>query len=63
MNYGTIKPLDIANGEGIRVSLFVSGCTHRCHGCFNPETWDFQYGKPFGPETEEAALASLTLKS
>lgn len=59
MNYGTIKPLDIANGEGIRVSLFVSGCTHRCHGCFNPETWDFQYGKPFGPETEETIVRLL----
>lgn len=59
MNYGEIKPLDIANGDGIRVSLFVSGCTHRCHGCFNPETWDFSYGKPFDREAEETILRLL----
>ena len=47
MNYGTIKNCDIANGEGVRVSLFVSGCTHHCHNCFNPETWSFSYGSPF----------------
>lgn len=51
MYYGTIKPLDIANGPGIRVSLFVSGCRNRCKGCFNPETWDFKYGKEFTWET------------
>ncbi len=48
MNYATIKPCDVANGPGVRVSLFVSGCTHRCKGCFNPEAWDFAYGTPFG---------------
>lgn len=47
MNYADIKICDIANGVGIRVSLFVSGCTHKCKNCFNPETWDFNYGKPF----------------
>lgn len=53
MNYATIKNLDIANGPGLRVSLFVSGCTHHCKGCFNPEAWDFNYGQPFTQETEE----------
>ena len=43
MNYADIRPIDVANGPGVRVSLFVSGCPHRCPGCFNPETWDFQY--------------------
>lgn len=47
MNYGNIKKTDIANGPGVRVSLFVSGCRNRCKGCFNPETWSFRYGKPF----------------
>ncbi len=47
MNYADIKRIDVANGPGIRVSLFVSGCTHHCKGCFNPETWDFNFGKPF----------------
>jgi anaerobic ribonucleoside-triphosphate reductase activating protein len=47
VNYGKIKPLDIANGPGIRVSIFVSGCRNRCKGCFNPETWDFEYGQKF----------------
>lgn len=51
MNYATIKPLDIANGEGIRVSLFVSGCTRRCKGCFNQEAQDFSYGQEFTWET------------
>ena len=50
MNYASIKPLDIANGEGIRVSLFVSGCTHRCKGCFNSVAWDFNYGTPYTKE-------------
>ena len=59
MNYGNIKNLDIANGEGIRVSLFVSGCTHHCKNCFNPETWDFAYGKPFTEETENEILKLL----
>ena len=48
MNYADIKRVDVANGPGVRVSLFVSGCTHHCPGCFNPETWDFQFGAPFG---------------
>lgn len=47
MNYATIKPVDIANGEGVRVSLFVSGCRHHCKNCFNPETWNFAYGNVF----------------
>ena len=47
MNYATIKNCDIANGPGVRVSLFVSGCTHRCPGCFNEVAWDFDYGQPF----------------
>jgi anaerobic ribonucleoside-triphosphate reductase activating protein len=51
MNYGVIKPLDIANGPGVRVSLFVSGCRNRCKGCFNPETWSFNYGQEFDGET------------
>ena len=59
MNYGNIKNLDIANGEGIRVSLFVSGCTHHCKNCFNPETWDFNYGKPFTEDTENQILQML----
>lgn len=53
MNYAEIKPVDIANGPGIRVSLFVSGCTHHCKGCFNAITWDFNYGKPYTKATEE----------
>lgn len=59
MNYGEIKKCDIANGEGVRVSLFVSGCTHHCKGCFNSETWDFSYGTPFTEETEEELLEAL----
>lgn len=51
MNYAEIKKYDIANGPGIRVSVFVSGCTHHCKGCFNQVTWDFDYGKPFTEET------------
>lgn len=47
MNYADIKRCDVANGPGVRVSLFVSGCTHHCKECFNPETWDFNYGDPF----------------
>lgn len=56
MNYGTIKKRDIANGPGVRVSLFVSGCTHHCPGCFNSVTWDFDYGDPFTPQTEQKIL-------
>ena len=59
MNYGTIKTVDIANGDGVRVSLFVSGCTHHCPGCFNPETWDFSYGVPFDDETETRIMQLL----
>lgn len=59
MNYGEIKKYDIANGEGVRVSLFVSGCTHHCPGCFNQATWDFDFGKPYTKETEEEILEAL----
>ena len=59
MNYGQIKKVDIADGIGVRVSLFVSGCTHHCKGCFNPETWDFEYGEPFTKETEDRILKLL----
>ena len=59
MNYATIKFNDIANGSGIRTSLFVSGCTHRCKGCFNSEAWDFNYGKPFTKEVEDSIIKSL----
>ena len=51
MNYGKIKPCDVANGEGVRVSLFVSGCPHHCKGCFNSELWDYDAGVDFGHET------------
>lgn len=56
MNYADIKKCDVANGPGVRVSLFVSGCTHHCKECFNPETWDFQYGTPFTDETVRLIL-------
>lgn len=59
MNYATIKKHDVANGLGVRVSLFVSGCTHHCKGCFNPETWDFNYGNPFTEETEQEIIKAL----
>ena len=59
MNYATIKKRDIANGVGVRVSLFVSGCTHHCKNCFNKETWDFSYGEKFTEETEELILEYL----
>ena len=59
MYYGQIKNCDIANGEGVRVTLFVSGCTNHCEGCFQPETWDFCYGKPFTEETEDEILTML----
>lgn len=60
MYYATIKKTDIANGPGVRVSLFVSGCTHYCKGCFNSEAWDFQYGAPFTEEVEEEILQALS---
>ena len=56
MYYATIKKHDVANGVGVRVSLFVSGCTHRCKGCFNAEAWDFSYGSPYTEETEREVL-------
>lgn len=59
VNYGMIKKYDIANGPGVRVSLFVSGCRHHCKGCFNAETWDFHYGEPYTEETEREILEAL----
>lgn len=59
MYYADIKKWDVANGPGVRVSLFVSGCTHRCKGCFNEEAWDFHYGNPFTKETEDEILKEL----
>lgn len=59
MNYAAIKSYDVANGPGVRVSLFVSGCTHRCKGCFNAEAWDFNYGEPFTPQVEEQIISYL----
>ena len=60
MNYGEIKEYDIANGYGVRVSLFVSGCRNHCPGCFQPETWDFDYGKPFTESVERRLIDSLS---
>ncbi len=59
MNYCNIKPRDIADGVGVRVTLFVSGCRNHCPNCFQPETWDFDYGKPFTAETEDYLLEQL----
>ena len=59
MNYASIRTCDIANGEGVRVSLFVSGCTHRCKGCFNPDQWDFAYGSPFDAKAEAEVFSAL----
>ena len=59
MRYGNIKKCDIANGVGVRTVLFVSGCTHHCKGCFQPETWDFSYGEPYTKETENEIVESL----
>lgn len=59
MNYANIKKYDIANGPGVRVSLFVSGCTHHCPGCFNPETWDFNFGEPFDSDVINEILEAL----
>ena len=59
MNYATIKGWDIANGPGVRVSLFVSGCTHHCKDCFNPEAWDFDYGEPFDAAVMDRILELL----
>ena len=59
MYYGNIKYCDIADGEGVRTTLFVSGCTNRCKGCFQPQTWDFSYGQPFDDEAQQKILDSL----
>lgn len=59
MNFATIKPFDVANGPGVRVSLFVSGCTHRCKGCFNEEAWDFSYGEEFTDSSLQRILEAL----
>ncbi len=60
MRYGEIKKLDIANGDGVRVSLYVSGCRIHCRGCFNECTWDFEYGKEFTEETENEIIEALS---
>ena len=59
MYYGNIKKNDIANGKGVRVTLFVSGCTNHCKNCFQPETWNFDYGKPYTKETEDEVIEAL----
>lgn len=59
MNYATFRTHDVANGPGVRVSLFVSGCTHRCPGCFNAEAWDFSYGEAYTEELERSILDAL----
>lgn len=59
MNYAVIKKTDVANGSGIRVSLFVSGCTHYCKGCFNSEAWDFGYGQAYTEETQKEIMEAL----
>lgn len=60
MNYAAIKPVDIANGEGVRVSLFVSGCRHHCKNCFNPQTWNFCYGNAFSEQTIDDIIQQLS---
>lgn len=60
MYYADIKIIDVANGPGVRVSLFVSGCTHHCKGCFNPETWDFKYGKEYTKDIEDEIIEYLS---
>lgn len=59
MNYGRLNKTDIANGSGVRVSLFVSGCRNHCKGCFNPETWDFNYGQEFTTDTVDEIMDAL----
>lgn len=59
MNYAKIKAVDVANGDGCRVSLFVSGCRHHCKGCFNKEAWDFNYGEEYTPEVENRIMELL----
>lgn len=63
MHYGALKKFDIANGEGIRTSLFVSGCRNRCKNCFQPETWDFNYGKSFSEEVKKEIYDSMRSSS
>ena len=63
MNYAAIKKFDVANGEGIRTTLFVSGCRNRCKNCFQPETWDFNYGKPFDDAAKAEIFASMEIPS
>ena len=60
MHIGEIITADSANGLGIRVSIFVSGCTNRCKGCFQPQTWDFEYGRPYTPEIEDLIISELS---
>ncbi len=60
MNYAELKTYDVANGPGIRVSLFVSGCTHACKGCFNEEAWDFNYGKPFTDDVIDQIIDTMS---
>lgn len=62
MNYATIKPVDVANGNGVRVSLFVSGCRNHCKGCFNPETWNFDYGKRFDNKVQSRIFELMKQK-
>ena len=62
MYYGEIKNCDIANGIGVRVTLFVSGCRNACKNCFQPQTWNFNYGEPFTKETEDYILGLLNSK-
>lgn len=59
MNYAAIKDCDIANGPGVRITLFVSGCNHHCKGCFNQEAWDFDYGQPFTQETIDTIIRMM----
>lgn len=59
MNYANIKFYDIADGPGVRVSLFVSGCTHHCKGCFNPEAWSFEYGEPFTEAVQQKIITAI----
>lgn len=62
MHYGAIKKYDIANGTGVRVSLFVSGCRHHCKGCFNAEAWDFAFGAPYTEAVEQEILDAPSIQ-
>lgn len=59
MKYAAIKKCDVANGPGVRVSVFVSGCNHHCKGCFNEKAWDFNYGNDFSDETIDGIINDL----